>query len=87
MHLSEVSVVVGVDIDNAPFVNFAGRNVACGDQIPQPLGGVSVKLVIDRPLRHHSPANRSSGASAFSAIAGASCLAKASASATAAVAP
>jgi hypothetical protein len=38
--------VVGSDIDNAPFVNIAGRYVPCGDQVPQPRSRIGVELVV-----------------------------------------
>lgn len=38
--------IVCSDILDAPFVHVAGRNVAGGDKVPQPLRGVGVDLVI-----------------------------------------
>lgn len=40
------SEVVGFDILDAPFVHVARRNVAGGNQVPQPLRGVGVNLVV-----------------------------------------
>jgi len=44
--LSKSMKVIWLDIDNAPLVNFARRDVAGGDQVAQPLRRVGVKLVI-----------------------------------------
>jgi hypothetical protein len=44
--LSIPSEVVGFDILDAPFVNITGRNVTGRNQIPQPLRGVRVNLVV-----------------------------------------
>jgi hypothetical protein len=38
--------VVWLDIHDAPFVNITRRDVACGDQVTQPLRGIGVDLVV-----------------------------------------
>jgi hypothetical protein len=38
--------IIRSDIHNAPFVNIARRNVAGGNEVTQPLGGVGVNLVV-----------------------------------------
>lgn len=38
--------VICSDILDAPFVHVTGRDVACGDQVPQPLRGIGVDLVV-----------------------------------------
>lgn len=48
MALGESFEVVRSDIDNAPFIDFAWRNVAGGDQVPQPLRGERLDFVVVR---------------------------------------
>ena len=38
--------VIGTDIHDAPFINIAGRDMAGGNQVAQPLGGVWIKFVV-----------------------------------------
>ena len=46
--------VVGLDIDNAPFIDIARRDTAGGDQVAQPLRGVGIELVVVGPA-HSRP--------------------------------
>ena len=50
--------VVGCDIQNAPFIHVAGRDVAGGDQVAQPLRCVGVDLVVVGG-RHYSATSSS----------------------------
>ena len=44
--LSVAFEIIWSDILDAPFVNITGREVACGNQVAQPLRGVGVDLVV-----------------------------------------
>jgi hypothetical protein len=60
--LGESSQVVGLDIVNAPLVNFAGRDVASGNQVAQPLAAERFNLVVvGRHVQPPTPASHRSG--------------------------
>lgn len=49
MALGKAPVVLWLDIDDRPFIHEPRRYVAGLDQIPRPLTGVGIDLVVDRP--------------------------------------
>jgi hypothetical protein len=55
--LGESGEIFGSDIYDAPFIHDAIGNVASGDQVTQPGGGVGVKLVV---VDGHVPSGHSS---------------------------
>jgi hypothetical protein len=55
MDLLKTSDVCFFDIDNAPFINFAGRDMPCLDQLPDPRGHPRIDLVIVCPDFQSAP--------------------------------
>lgn len=55
MALCESIKVAGSYIFDTPFIYHAGRNVASGDQFPQPRGSLFVKFVVIRRQSVPSP--------------------------------
>lgn len=53
--LSKSSKFICADIEDAPFVDHAGRDMACGDEVAQPLGRIGVGFVVPGGHRSLAP--------------------------------